>query len=384
MATSSKVPAAELEEQLETLHPAPVHGDVLDTILSHLPLIHLVPASIVSKSWSRAVYSSLRSSNKLKPWLIVYTQSSRSPYATSAHAYDPASNIWIEIKQPSIKYVSALRSTQSNLIYMLSASKFSFSFDPLHLSWHHATAPHVCRIDPIVSLVGHRVIVAGGACDFEDDSLAVECYDLRTRTWTTCESMPASLKASASSTWLSVTVNNNKLFMTEKHSVNGVTHTFDLETDTWCGPYDLLPDLSISNSVTGFIDGRLVLIGLTVDIDGVNSVKLWEVNCKTFECENVGEMPAVLVEKLKGEDFQISSIEVRLAGNFAYIYKPMGVHEVVTCEFVDGECRWGSVCNAVVNDRSLCERFVFSCSEVGVKELKKAMWSDSWVFAVKS
>ncbi|KAL2545956.1 putative CDK inhibitor P21 binding protein [Forsythia ovata] len=93
------------EEEVE------IHGDILEAILLYVPLIDLVPASSVSKSWCSVVASSLRHLKKPKPWLVIHKQANRSPYAaTTTHAYDPCSNQWIKISQPSIKFISALKS----------------------------------------------------------------------------------------------------------------------------------------------------------------------------------------------------------------------------------------------------------------------------------
>ncbi|XVF43967.1 hypothetical protein PTKIN_Ptkin02bG0083000 [Pterospermum kingtungense] len=205
------------EEEVE------IGGDVLESILCHLPLIHLLPPTHVSKSWNRIVFSSLRHFNKPKLWLIVHAQTSRPPYATTALAYDPRSNIWLRIHQNQpFHYVSSLRSSNSTLLYMLSFSKFSFSFDPLHLTWHQVDPPLVWRTDPIVALVGRRVIVVGGTSDFEDDPLSVEIYDLDTRRWDTCDFMPPILKDSAASTWLFVAADPKKLYAMEQISGFGL------------------------------------------------------------------------------------------------------------------------------------------------------------------
>ncbi|KAL6192644.1 hypothetical protein ACLB2K_033730 [Fragaria x ananassa] len=191
---------------------APLYGDVLESILSKLHLIHLLPAYHVSKSWHRAVSSTLRFANRVKPWLVVHTQTTRFPYVVSSRAYDPASHVWLDVDHRSlhhspVKSISTLRSSHSTLLYMLSPSKFAFSLDALHFEWSHAnTPPLVWRTDPIVAVVGHRVVVAGGACDYEDDPLAVEMYDVKAGTWDTCDSMPAIFKDSAASTWLSVAI----------------------------------------------------------------------------------------------------------------------------------------------------------------------------------
>ncbi|KAL6987641.1 hypothetical protein U1Q18_013388 [Sarracenia purpurea var. burkii] len=54
--------------------------------------------------------------------------------------------------------------------------------------------------------------------------------------------MPTVLKDSSASTWESIASDDQKMFVTKKHS--GATHTFNLEMKTWCGPYDLCPDPS--------------------------------------------------------------------------------------------------------------------------------------------
>ncbi|CAH1429294.1 unnamed protein product [Lactuca virosa] len=353
---------------------APIHGDVLEAVLSHLPFVHLVPASIVCKVWNKAVASTLKS-KKPQPWFILHTQRSRSPYLTTTEAYDPVSRMWIEIQQPPIDYVSALRSSQSNLLYMLSPSKFSFSFDALHLTWHNVTPPRLMRIDPIVGVVGKHVIVAGGVSDFEDDPLAVEIYDLESQIWTNPEPMPEFFEESSSSMWTSIASDERRLFVMEKSS--GVLHTFDPLTNTWYGPFVLRPDHLVSHFSIGFSDEKLILIGLLVDFDDPIGIKLWEVNCESFEYHEIAEMPAALVEKLKGDDLQILSIEVRMAGNVAYIYKPMRAGEVIVCELSgdDGECRWWSMANLVTGDRSIMERFVYTCSKVGVEDLRRATGS---------
>lgn len=362
---------------------APIHGDVLETILSHVPLVDLVPASCVSKPWSRAITSSLRCFNKPKPWLIIHTQCTRSPYDISVHAYDPRSHVWLEISQPSIKYVSALRSSHSNLLYMLSPSKFSFSYDPMNLTWHHVDAPRVWRTDPIVAHVGGSVIIAGGTCDFEDDPLAVEIYNTESSTWETCESMPAILKDSAASTWLSIATTGEKLVVAEKFT--GVTYTLDPKTKNWSGPYELRPDPRIFHSIIGFSNNRLILIGMIGDAENVTGVKIWKVNTESFQCEELGEMPAALIPMLKSETFGVSSISICLAGDYAYMSKSSEMaEEIVGCEFKKGGgLRWWSLKNAAVGDGYRSERVVFTCSVIGLGDLQRAMSSENRKFAVK-
>lgn len=364
----------------------PIHGDMLEEILSHVPLIDLIPTLPVSKSWNQAVHSSLLSRNPPKPWLVVHSQATRHPYATATRAYDPRSRVWINISQPSIKHPSTLRSSSSNFLYMLSPSRLSFSSDKLNLRWHHVGAPLLWRGDPIVAKVGDSIVVAGGTCDFEDDPLAVEIYSIKNRSWRTCDSLPARLKDTAASTWLSAAATSEKLFVMEKHS--GATYWFDLDSSDWSKQCDLRPDQRCFYSVIGCVEERLILVGLIGDVENVKKVKVWEVGwdskSESFDrCMEIGEMPGVLVEKLESETFGISSVNMCLAGSFVYIYNPEKVEEVVACELIKGGgCNWGRVHNAVAGGRCGMERVVFTCADVKVEELQQAVRAESRRFEV--
>ncbi|XP_002525399.2 F-box/kelch-repeat protein At1g23390 [Ricinus communis] len=374
----SKVSKAENGEQEQ--EQSTIHGDILESIVTRVPLIDLLSTFQVSISWNRAVLTSLHRFNRIKPWLILHTQATRSPYSTAAHAYDPRSDVWVQVQQPPISYISALRSSHSTLLYMLSPSNFSFSFDPMHLMWHNVDAPLVWRTDPVVAVVGHRVVVAGGTCDFEDDPLAVEIYDMKTRSWDTCESMPAFFKDSASSMWLSTAVQGNKMYVVVKST--GVAYWFDPEAKSWSGPYSLCPDTNVSCCCIGFANGRLILTGLTGDNEGtVSSVRLWELNSESMElCKEMGEMPSLLVEKLRGE---ILSTVVNVMGDFVFVISTSALDEVLLCE-LGGACNsWSSVRNAVVNDKCrLSQRLVFTCANVGLVDLHRATAANGRRFSI--
>ncbi|XP_028754472.1 F-box/kelch-repeat protein At1g23390-like [Neltuma alba] len=364
-----------------------IHGDVLESILSHVPLIHLLSASRVSTSWNRAVSSSLAHLNPVKPWLILHAHSSRSPYLTATHAYDPRSHLWLDIRRPnqsSLKLASsALRSSHSSLFYVLSPTVFAFSFDPLHLTWHHAEAPRVWRVDPIVARVGRCIVVAGGACDFEDDPLAVEVYDPGTRTWTMGPSMPEILKDSTASTWLSVAVDEQRMHVTEKSS--GITYSFDPNAEIWDGPYDLRPNQNVYSCVIGTLHNRLIVAGLVGNMENLNSVKLWEVRGemgKEFWWMEMGEMPKEMVKKLKGESECVASIAMNAMGDFVYIHNPSEPAEMIVGEIVNGTCKWRDVPNVVMKDKTRMQRMVVGCSDVSLGDLQKAV-SENRNFAVK-
>ncbi|KAL1550854.1 F-box/kelch-repeat protein-like protein [Salvia divinorum] len=345
------------------------HADVLEGILSHVPLVDLVSASRVSKSWGDAMSSSLRHRNPPRPWLILHA------HAAAAHAYDPRSGVWIKISQPLMPYAAGgLRSSHSSFVYILSSSRFSFSSDPLNLEWHHAEPPLVWRQDPIVARVGDSVVVAGGGCDFGDEPLAVEIYDLKTRAWRFCDSMPGNIRDSPVSSWLSIAVAAEKLVVADKAS--GQMHSFDPETSSWYGPFDLR--IGEAKSVVSYNIGcsnNILIVVAFYQIENVERVKIWRAVGDDFECEQIGEMPLEYVARLKSDSSgYCSSINVRVGGNVVYVYSDMwDVEEVVACELVvgGGGCRWWSVRNAVARKKT-AEMWVYTCAEVGIDELQRA------------
>lgn len=358
-----------------------INGDVLETIFSNVPVVELVSPSRVSKLWRRAVSSSLRSRNPAKPWLLLYTQDNRFPHLTTSHAYDPRSDDWIRIRRPSINYISALKSSNSNFLYMLSPASFSFSCDPLNADWNTVSPPRVWRTDPVVARVGDFVVVAGGVCYFEDDPLAVEVYDLQTRAWCTCESMPRCLKDSAASLWLSVAATNQKLIVTDKQT--GVTHSFDPVSGSWAGPFVLKPDQPVISYHIGLsnING-LILAGVFRSEDAERII-FWGIGEEDFSCEEIGEMPEEFVSRLRSNSDDNSSIGIRVAGNIVYVYNTWQAEELVACELMDGGgCRWWNVTNVVAREQNIAAKLVFSCSQVGLGEVQWAMRMNNWIFEI--
>ncbi|XP_045833309.1 F-box/kelch-repeat protein At1g23390-like [Trifolium pratense] len=366
------------EKELED----PIHGDILEATLSHVPLIYLVPASYVSKEWSGAVSRSLRHINPVKPWLMVHTQNPRAPHMTTTYAYDPRTLSWIEIHAPQVKHTSALRSSHSTLLYTISPTEFSFSVDPLHLMWHHTSSPRVWRVDPIVARAGNHIVVAGGACDFEDDPLAVEMYDMESHKWIQCQSMPEMMKDTTTLTWLSVVVIGEFLYLMAKNT--GIMYSFNCKTMMWQGPYDLRGgEESVFYYTMGTVQNRLVVVvGIVGGEENVKGVKVWEIKEELelgLGMVELGVMPEDMVVKLRGESGSelLNSIELVSTGNFVYVYNASEPEEMVVCEVLKrGGCEWWSVRNAVVNDEMRLRRMVLCGGDVGLEDLKSAALRD--------
>ena len=234
-----------------------------------------------------------------------------------------------------------------------------------------------------MAMVGHRIVVAGATCEFEDDPLAVEVYDLKTRKWEICPSMPADLKDSTASTWLSVVVDDYRMYVTEKNS--GVTFSLDPNSKTWQGPYDLRPDQNVYSCIIGKLHNHLTIVGLVGDHENVKSVNLWEVRGElgsSRELKEIGEMPEEMVEKLKGESGCVPSIAVASMGDFMYMYNPSEPEEIIVCETEQGVCEWNNVGNVAVKDGSRMQRMVIGCADVNMKDLQRVV-SENGEFIVK-
>ncbi|KAF5198831.1 F-box/kelch-repeat protein [Thalictrum thalictroides] len=350
-----------------------IHGDILEAIISCVPLIHLLPAYHVSQDWRCAVTSSLKNSCRVKPWLIAHIQNSRNFSLLVRCVFDHESLVWTEVPCVNEPFTCVpIRSSGSNLLYMLTPSKFSFSLDPLlKAKWHHVQGPKVSRLDPVVAVIGSCILIAGGIYDFEDDPLAVEVYDNKSQQWEICQSMPNFYKDSASTTWLSVAVSDKKMFLLEKSS--GTFCTFDPEMKLWGDTFALKPNGSIFFSLIGFSNNRLLLIGLIGNTENVESLKIWEVNCDTFICNEVGEMPSKMLEKFIDSCSSPSSINISMAEDMIYIYNSENPKVIIHCEISKcSSCYWGTIQNSIVNDQNEMHRFTFTCSRVGINDLQKA------------
>ena len=207
---------------------------------------------------------------------------------------------------------------------------------------------------------------------------------MESRSWDSCQSMPANLKDSASSTWLSTAVNGLRMFVTEK--TTGETYLFDPATKIWNGPYELRPDPAVFFSAIGFAGDRMILVGLIGDAENVKNVKLWKVDEETMECEKVGEMPQLLLEKLKNGNSNLASIGVTMQGDFIYIHNTSESGALLCCEFkIHDEIEWSIIENGIIiSDQTRMGRLVFTCSDVGIHDVHKALSSDNRRFSVQS
>ncbi|CAI8584423.1 unnamed protein product [Vicia faba] len=126
----------------------------------------------------------------------------------------------------------------------------------------------------MVARVGNNIVVAGGACHFEDDPLAVE-IEIK--------------------------------YKTKKNSCT--MYSFDCKMMNWEAPYDLRREESVFFSVTGMMRDRLVVVGIVGDAVNVKAVSIWEVRKELgFEMVELCVMPKEMVEKLRGRGCEWRSV----------------------------------------------------------------------------
>ncbi|KAL6186958.1 hypothetical protein ACLB2K_043075 [Fragaria x ananassa] len=87
----------------------------------------------------------------------------------------------------------------------------------------------------------------------------------------------------------------------------------------------------------------------------------------------IGDMPEMMVEKLKGESYYEPSISMSCMGGLVCFHNASYPRELILCEVEKGGCRWSSVRNDVVNDGTRLQRMVVTWADVGLPELQKAV-----------
>ena len=162
--------------------------------------------------------------------------------------------------------------------------------------------------------------------------------------------------------------------------------SFDVVTRKWGPTKDLLPDPSLSFCAIAYSEEGLLLAGVGRRADSTASMRVWAVNEDNLSCTLVGEMPERMAQKLVGaEEDEVSSIDVVAGGDLVYVYRPGDPTAVFAGEFAGGECRWRElgVPAAVVANHPM-DRFLLTCSMVGIDDLRAALRESGHVQSIRS
>uniref|UniRef100_A0A452XIE3 Uncharacterized protein n=2 Tax=Aegilops tauschii subsp. strangulata TaxID=200361 RepID=A0A452XIE3_AEGTS len=370
-----------------------LHGDVLELVLERLPASDLSAAVAVSREWLRAVRSALRRLRRRLPWLVVHLHGCRR----RTLAYDPHSGVWLTVHVQAPRHALPLnlrlvRSARGDRVCALSSSGLDVAGDPLGTSaCVSLKSPSVWRVDPVLAVVGDRMVALGGACQLAlaagQVAAAAEVHE--SGNWITCDPLPSKLRESAAATWLSAAATDQRVYLTDR--TTGWTSWFDPLKRRWGPTRCLRPDASVYT--WGVAPGRagaerLMLFGAKREGEEANRVvvQAWEVDGDALDLSPgaaYDAMPSDMSERLfprdEDEDGEEMMRSIGVCGNATggYVYNAAEpASGAVLYELTERQAgtvvkRWEWVpCALSVQAESL-HRAVHACSMVGLDELQR-------------
>uniref|UniRef100_A0ACD5UWE6 Uncharacterized protein n=1 Tax=Avena sativa TaxID=4498 RepID=A0ACD5UWE6_AVESA len=372
-----------------------LYGDVLESVVECLPAADLAASAVVSREWLRAVRCVLRRRPRRLPWLVVHLVGRRHRQTT---AYDPHSGSWLTVcSAPHGGTLSTLRhviSGRGDRLCALSLSGLDIAGGSLGRSaWMELKAPSVWRVDPVLAVVGERVVVLGGACELAlaegENAAAVEVHDEGGGSWSTCDPMPSALRESASATWLSAAATDERVYLTERRS--GWASWFNPSKHSWGPTRRLTPDSCVSTwAIAPAAHAgaeRLVLFGAKRQGQGV-VIQAWEVDGDALDVSPSStsdampsEMSAILFPRSDDDHDDVetwSSIRIRVCGNATggYVYNAAEpANGAVLYELRQAGHggslveRWERVPCAPSLHAQPLGRVIIACSQVGLDQL---------------
>jgi hypothetical protein len=392
---------------------------VIELILASLPITDLLNAALVCKDWHSFIASShlLRavsfSIHASKPWLFVLGQSrSLLPAKNRVIGFDPLAWRWNRIGLPEsidskkLEEPHEARSVMMNveegngILFYLAGRRINYTLNFLNpkCKWEESPPMSCWRHQhPVVCYLGgptyNHLFVVGGVSDFEGeeiDPLCAEMLDLNSGVWESLDPLPYQFKASASSTWLSSAVFDDRIYLLERYS--GDCCYFDLQKKRW-GCVGKLRPPHPSSSVAHLDDeqGGLILVsgsskkglvvgGLRRD-DGGMSFRLWSFNNIVDDeaigvaCTEISRMPSHMFNLVTGKDEEEEeevTVKCKGIGDVVYIYSDRSDH-VCVCDA--GQQAWRMLPNdnggifVGTSNYNYSGRFKFFCSTVTLNQI---------------
>lgn len=362
--------------------------DLIESILSHLPIPSLIQASTVCKLWYTILSSSSFSSNhnqKHKPWFFLHGIHNISSKNNQSFAFDPSSNSWFLLPTPQqpLHYPNNTSFIGTSSYFFITAPNFVYTSILRPLAWSSTPPLHFPRINPLLGVFNDglslKFIVVGGVrfignlVDIED-RLDVEIYDPLLGSWDLAPPLPVDFRSGNSSSSLSSALFKGKFFVFGIYSC--FVSSFDLKLRVWSDVRIVRP----SGVVFSFLIAcreRLVLAGVCDSPSG-SSFNLWEVDEKSMEICEIGVMPHDLLSSLfdGDEDDRFASLKCVGLGDLIYVFNEdyHRMYPACVCEIrgrgggENGKCYW----RRVPQLPSLMNRFhkvVSFCSTVSLDSI---------------
>ncbi|KAF7825708.1 F-box/kelch-repeat protein [Senna tora] len=341
-------------------------SDLIELILSFLPIPTLVRASTVCKLWYSLISSpSFSSSTSLynphlslphsQPWFFLYGIHNISSKNNQSFAFDPISNRWLRLPTFSSQQHSNTSFIGTNGFFFVTAPNFCYT-PTLNPLWRPTPPLHFPRTNPLLGVFSDglddspRFVVVGGVkfignlVDIEE-RLDLEIYDPVLDSWELGPPLPADFRSGNSSYSLSSASFGGRFYVFGIYSC--FVSSFDLRERVWSEVRTLRPPGVVFSFLIACTD-VLVLAGMCNAALGA-SFNLWKVDAKTMEFSEIAVMPQNLLYSLfdSDEDDKFASLKCVGLGDFIYVFNEdyHRVYPACVCEIdsKSGKCSWRRV-----------------------------------------
>ncbi|EEF41268.1 F-box/kelch-repeat protein At3g24760 [Ricinus communis] len=338
-------------------------SDLIELILSSLPIPSLLRASSVCKLWHSLITAPTFPSHPPhhRPWFFLHGLHNTSSKNNQSFAFDPSSNSWFRLPYfpfPSRDFIG------SNGFLFSTAASFSFS-PVLKPRWKSTSPLSFSRINPLVGVFlkdnrlassscyniskPHFIVVGGvrfigNLVDIED-RLAVEIYDPGNDSWDLCPPLPADFRSGNSSQTLSSALLKSRFYVFGIYTF--FVSFFDLDKHVWSQVQTLRPP-GVLFAFLIACQEMLVLAGMCNGPQGP-SFNLWKIGEKNMEFSEIAIMPQDLLYGLvdSEEDDKFASLKCVGMGNLVYVFNEEYhcMYPACICQIFSetGKCSWKRV-----------------------------------------
>ncbi|XLU98536.1 hypothetical protein S245_012876 [Arachis hypogaea] len=342
--------------------------DLIELILSFLPIPTLIRSSTVCKQWHSIISSvsfSNNHHNNKKPWFFLHGIHNISSKNNQSFAFDPTSNSWFLFptfpttstttnnhqNQPNNSFIG------SNGFFFITVPEFCYTRILRPTRWHATSPLYFSRINPLLGVFNDhgphpKFIVVGGVkfignlVDIED-RLDVEIYDPVQGTWELSPPLPADFRSGNSSSSLSSAMFKGRFYVFGIYSC--FVASFDLKQRIWSDVQTLRPHLGVAFCFLIPCSKHLLLAGVCNSPQGGCSFNLWKVDEGTMEVSEIGAMPRELLYALfdGDEDDEFASLKCVGLDDLVYVFNEdyRSVYPSCVCEIDadSGRCSWRRV-----------------------------------------
>ncbi|OIW07573.1 hypothetical protein TanjilG_08460 [Lupinus angustifolius] len=344
-----------------TTHITHLSSDLIELILSFLPISTLIKSSIVCKLWHSIISSfsfstTTTTNHHHKPWFFLHGIHNISSKNNQSFAFDPTSNSWFQLtpfltttpnqnqNQPNTSFIG------TNGFFFITAPMFCYT-TIMHPSWHATKPLHFPRINPLIGVFNDGFVVVVGGVKFIgnlvdiEEPLDVEIYDPSLGSWKLCPPLPGDFRSGNSSSSLSSALFKKKFYVFGIYSC--FVSSFDLEKHVWSDVHTLRPHGVVFSFLVS-CRKQLVLAGIC-NLRNGSCFNLWKIDDRTMEFNEIGTMPHDLLYDLfdGDEDDKFASLKCVGLGDLIYVFNEdyHRVYPACVCEIDDesGKCSWRKV-----------------------------------------